>query len=138
MVQCKIKFKQNNSTNLLIPQVGWTVFPSQDIPVNINYGCVYHHIIESFNNGTLDQGENLNYNIDDEDTVTGKPLRKGSWLVRSGILENMEDCRTNWSFFLRGHVHHSMKEEKRLKVIVVLSSITGFVKFTQCDCRAAA
>ena len=95
MVQCKIKFKQNNSTNLLIPQVGWTVFPSQDIPVNINYGCVYHHIIESFNNGTLDQGENLNYNIDDEDTVTGKPLRKGSWLVRSGILENMEDCRTN-------------------------------------------
>ena len=31
-----------------------------------------------------------------------------------------------------------MKEEKRLKVIVVLSSITGFVKFTQCDCRAAA
>ena len=120
---------QNNSTNLLIPQVGWTVFPSQDIPVNINYGHVYHHIIESFNNGTLDQDENLNYNIDDEDTVTGEPLRKGSWLVRSGILENMEDCRTNRSFFLRGHVH---------QVIVVLSSITGFVKFTQCDCRAAA
>ena len=121
--------KQNNSTNLLIPQVGWTVFPSQDIPVNINSGHVYHYVIESFNNGTLDQDENLNYNIDDEDTVTGEPLRKGSWLVRSGILENMEDCRTNRSFFLRGHVH---------QVIVVLSSITGFVKFTQCDCRAAA
>ena len=121
--------KQNNSTNLLIPQVGWTVFPSQDIPVNINSGHVYHYVIESFNNGTLDQDENLNYNIDDEDTVTGEPLRKGSWLVRSEILENMEDSRTNRSFFLRGHVH---------QVIVVLSSITGFVKFTQCDCRAAA
>ena len=91
--------KQNNSTNLLIPQVGWTVFPSQDIQVNINSGHVYHYVIESFNNGTLDQDENLNYNIDDEDTVTGEPLRKGSWLVRSGILENKEDCRTNESFF---------------------------------------
>ena len=91
--------KQNNSTNLLIPQVGWTVFPSQDIPVNINSGHVYQYVIESFNNGTLDQDENLNYNIDDEDTVTGEPLRKGSWLVRSGILENKEDCRTNESFF---------------------------------------
>ena len=31
-----------------------------------------------------------------------------------------------------------MKAEKPLKVIAVLGSITGFVKFTECDCRAAA
>ena len=67
-----------------------------------------------------------------------KPLRKGHWLVRSGFLENVEDCRTNEIYFLRGNVHHSMKAEKPLKVLVVLSSITGFVKFAQCDCRAAA
>ena len=105
---------------------------------------MYYYIIESVNNiflpnsGTFDQDENLDHNIDDEDTVTAKPLRKGRWLVRSGFLENMEDCRTNENYFLRGRVHHSMKAEKPLKVIVVLSSITGFVKFTQCDCRAAA
>ena len=137
--------KQNNgSTNFLIPQVGWTMFPSQDIPVNFNYGHVYHYITESVNHlflpnsGTLDQDENLDDNIDDEDTVTAKPLRKGYWLVRSGFLENIEDCLTNENYFLRGHVHHSMKAEKPLKVILVLSSIPGFVKFTQCDCRAAA
>ena len=58
------------------------MFPSQDIPVNFNYGHVYHYIIESVNNlflpncVTLDQDENLDDNIDDEDTVTAKPLRK--------------------------------------------------------------
>lgn len=31
-----------------------------------------------------------------------------------------------------------MKAEKPLKIIVVLISITRFVKFTQCDCWAAA
>ena len=50
----------------------------------------------------------------------------------------MEVCQTNKNYFKRGQVHHSMKAEKPLKVIVVLSGITGFVKFTQCDCEAAA
>ena len=110
------------------------MFPSQDIPVNFNYGHVHHYIIESVNNlflpnrGALDQDENLDDNIDDEDTVTAKPLRKGRSQVRSGFLENMEDSRTNENYFLRGHVHYSMKAEKPLKVIVVLSSVTGFVK----------
>ena len=40
--------------------------------------------------------------------------------------------------FLRGHVHHFMKAETSLKFIVVLNSITGFVKFTQSYCGAAA
>ena len=85
------------------------MFPSQDVPVNFNYGHVYHYITESVkrlflpNSGTLDQDENLDDNIDDEDTVTAKPLRKGRWLVRSGFLENIEDCRTNENYFSRGH-----------------------------------
>ena len=36
----------------------------------------------------------------------------------------------NQSYVLSGHVHHSMKAEKPLNAIVVLSSIAGFVKFT--------
>ena len=120
--------------------------PSENIPVNFNYEHVYYYTIESVNNlflpnsgmGTLHQNKNLDDKIDDEDTVTAKPLRKGHCLVRSGFLENMEDCRTNENYLLCGHVHNSMKAEKPLKVFVTLSSITGFVKFTQCDCRAAA
>ena len=86
--------KQNNdATNFLIPWVRWPMFPSQDILVSFNYGHVYHYIIESVNklflpnSGTLDQDENLDDNIDDEDTVTAKPLRKGHWLVRSDFLK---------------------------------------------------
>ena len=71
-------------------------------------------------------------------SFTAKPLRKGHWLVRSGLLKNIEDFWTNEYYFLHSHVHHSMKAEKPLKFIVVLYSITGFVKFTQCDCRTAA
>ena len=57
------------------------MFPCQDTPVNFNYEHVYYYIIESVNNlflpsGTLDQDENLDNNIDDEDTVTAKSLRK--------------------------------------------------------------
>ena len=51
---------------------------------------MYHYIIESVNNlflqnsgmGTLDQNKNLDDNIDDEGTVTAKPLRKGRWLEK--------------------------------------------------------
>ena len=91
--------KQNNdATNFLIPWVRWPMFPSQDILVSFNDGHVYHYIIESVNklflpnSGTLDQDENLDDNIDDEDTVTAKQLRKGHWLVRSDFFENMLDC----------------------------------------------
>ena len=91
--------KQNNdATNFLIPWVRRTIFQNQDIPVSFNYGHVYHYIIESVNNlflcnsDTLDQDENLDDKIDDEDTVTAKPLRKGHWLVRGEFFENMVDC----------------------------------------------
>ena len=76
--------RQNiDSTNFLLPQVGWKIFPSEDKPVNFNCRHVYYYFIESFNNfflpisGTLDQDENLDDNINDEYTVTAKPLRKG-------------------------------------------------------------
>ena len=86
---------------------------------------MHHCITESVNNlflpnsGTLDQDENLDDNIDDEDTVTAKPLRNRRLLVKTEYLENMEDCRTNENYFLRGHVYHSMQVEKPLKFIVV-------------------
>ena len=81
-VKSSINKQNNDSSNFLILQVGWAMFPSQDIPVSFNSGHLYHYIIESVNNlflpnsGTLDQDEHLDDNIDDEDTVIGKPLRK--------------------------------------------------------------
>ena len=62
-------------------------------------------IIESVNNrfllnsSTLGQDENVDDNIDDEDTVTAKPLRRRHWLVRNGFLENIEDFQTNENYF---------------------------------------
>ena len=62
-------------------------------------------IIESVNNrfllnsSTLDQDKNVDDNIGDEDTVTAKPLRRRRWLVRNGLLENIEDFQTNENYF---------------------------------------
>ena len=62
-------------------------------------------IIESVNNrfllnsSTLDQDENVDDNIGNEDTVTAKPLRRRRWLVRNGLLENIEDFQTNENYF---------------------------------------
>ena len=82
-VKSSINKQNNNSSNFLIPQVDWAMFRNQGILVNFNYGHVCHYIIESMNNlflpnsGKLDQDENQVDNIDDENTVTAKPLRKG-------------------------------------------------------------
>ena len=35
-VKSSISKENNDSINFLIPQVGWKIFPSQDIPINFN------------------------------------------------------------------------------------------------------
>ena len=49
-VKASINKQNNDSINFLIPLVGWKMLPSEDIPVNFNYGHVFHYIIESVNN----------------------------------------------------------------------------------------
>ena len=41
-------------------------------------------------------------------------------------------------YFLRAHVHHSMKNEYTLNVSVVMSKASGFVVKARCDCKSRA
>ena len=41
-------------------------------------------------------------------------------------------------FYMRSHVHHSMKSELPLNVFINISNVSGYVKSAQCDCRASA
>ena len=78
-------------------------------------GHVYHYLVESIINvGDYDE------EMDCEDTVTERPLKKGRMLLKSNFVENVDDNNDNQQYFIRAHVHHSMKNEKPLLVTVVI------------------
>ena len=147
----KEKSKQRNSGSNVLPKdftfpvEGWKIFPSRDIPVNFNYGHVYHYLVESITNilipdhGQTDEERELS-GIDCEDTVTAKPLRKGRWLLKSGFVENVHDNFNSEQglYIIRGHVHHSMKSEYPLNVHVYISNASGYIKSSGCDCKASS
>ena len=128
----------------VLPNHGWKSFPSRNLPASFNYGHVYHYLVESISNVLLHDEHNLSDDdgegIDCEDTVTAKPLRKGRLLLKSGFVENTEDnySQESGSYFVRSHVHHSMKREKPLCVNSVISNISGYVKSASCTCRASS
>lgn len=126
-----------------LPEGGWKHFPSKNLPENFNYGHVYFYLVESSSksfNILQDSSDSDDDNIyDNSDTVTAKPLKKGRSLLSSGFIENIQD---NYSpekheHYIRAHVHHSMKNELPLNVNVVLSDISGHVKYGTCDCRSS-
>ena len=90
----KEKSKQSNSGSHVLPKdftfpvEGWKIFPSRDIPVNFNYGHVYHYLVESITNILIpdhvqaDEERELS-GIYCEDTVTPRLLCKGSGFVEN-------------------------------------------------------
>ncbi|EDO34413.1 predicted protein [Nematostella vectensis] len=71
------------------PDTGWKTFPSMNIPAMFNYGHIYHYLVESVAQLCANDEEEREMNI--EDSVTEKPLRKGRSLVTSGFVENIQD-----------------------------------------------
>ena len=114
---------------LQLPCSGWKQFPSINVPALFNYGHVYHYLVESISQfGCLaDDDDSEDSDTDNGYTTTAKPLRKGRQLVNSGFVVDTQDCKDEEHYFLRGHVHHSMKSEYPLNVSVVLSNASGFV-----------
>ena len=67
-----------------------------------------------------------------------KPLRKGRKLIKSEFVVDLQDNSNDIYYFLRAHVHHSMKNEYPLNASVALSKASGFVVKASCDCRSRA
>eukprot|EP00794_Sanderia_malayensis_P010597 gene10597-11718_t len=135
---------ENNLTSVkldksIIPNKGWKVFPSCNIPRMFNYGHIYLYLVESVADFAM--GSFTDENDDNQDSgfaTTAKPLRKGMNLVKSGFVENIQDNLENDSYHLRAHVHHSMKSDPPLNVAIALSCISGSIKSASCNCRASA
>eukprot|EP00795_Rhopilema_esculentum_P007387 gene7387-13136_t len=109
-----------------------------------NYGHVYHYIAESiskFAMGNNDEDSNDEDSNDESNTgytATAKPLRKGMNLMKSDFISDIQDKQIEDSLFVRAHVHHSMKNDVPLNVVIGLSSISGSVQLAKCNCKASA
>lgn len=108
------------------PVQGWKEFPSLNIPTMFNYGHVYHYLVESVDHLLETEGDNDDFA---EDTVTAKPLRKGRNLLESNFIENLQNVDDDSHYFVRAHVHHSMKSDLPLQVFVSLSKASGYTIF---------
>ena len=87
--------KQKNSHVMLyfidisIPGDGWRDFPSRNLPQNFNYGNIYHYLVESINKVCChDDYDDEEYGDKGESIgeVTSRPLKKGTWLLKSGFV----------------------------------------------------
>ena len=134
--------------NIDIPVEGWGNFPSKDIPGMFNYGHVYQYLIESVaqfgqaglsqNASSEDEDDNRDFPEDSGYTSTARTLRKGMSLMKSGFVNDILDNTDDNYYFCKAHVHHSMKNELPLAVVVVLSHKSGSVQQATCTCRASA
>ena len=133
---------KDSSSAANTPSDGWTAFPSVDIPEMFNYGNSYHYLIESIAEFGITYDYDSDKEIDSDDdsgyTTTEKPLRKGRKLIESEFVVDLQDNSNDIYYFLRAHVHHSMKNEYPLNASVVLSKASGFVVKASCDCRSRA
>ena len=120
---------EEQPSNLLLGS-GWKTFPSRDLPEMFHYGHVYAYLIESLVTVKLNEGEQGN-----ADDGTGKPLRKGRSLLSSNFVENVTDNADEHHYYASAHVHHSMKNEKPLHVIITISKASGGIMKGKCTCR---
>ena len=124
------------------PTQGWKSFPSRDVPKHFAHGHIYHHMVESISHtSSSDRNKNSDSSSscsDDGYATTAKPFQKGQRLMESGFVENIEDNSHEGAYFMRAHVHHSMKKENALKVLIGISKRSGFVLKAECNCRASA
>ena len=60
-------------------------------------------------------------------------------LLKSGFVVDTQDNydELKQEFYVRSHVHHSMKSELPLNVFIAISNVSGYVKNAKCDCRAS-
>ena len=98
---------------------GWGNFPSQTLPSMFNHGNIYHYLVESLLRIELEH-DNMGDEIGAE--ATAIPFRKGRQLLDSGFVEDIQDAVDDESYYLRAHVHHSMKKELPLLVTINISN----------------
>ena len=80
--------------DISIPGDGWRDFPSRNLNQNFNYGNIYHYLTESINKICCHNDyDDEQYGDEDESIgeATSKPLKKGTWLLKSGFVHDLQD-----------------------------------------------
>ena len=76
---------------LMQPEIILTENENLNLPQNFNYGNIYHYLVESINKVCChDDYDDEEYGDEDESIgeVTLKPLKKGTWLLKSGFVHD--------------------------------------------------
>ena len=126
---------------LMQPEIILTENENLNLPQNFNYGNIYHYLVESINKVCChDDYDDEEYGDEDDSIgeLTLKPLKKGTWLLKSRFVHDPQDNvdENNQYYILRRHVHHSMKNLLPLNTEVCVSIMSGFIKSARCDCKA--
>lgn len=56
--------------------------------------------------------------IEQRDTVTAEPLKKGRSQLESGFIENVQIGENANMYFIKAHAHHSTKNECYLLILL--------------------
>ena len=76
---------------LMQPEIILTENENLNLPQNFNYGNIYHYLVESINKVCChDDYDDEEYGDEDESIgeVTLKPLKKDTWLLKSGFVHD--------------------------------------------------
>ena len=82
-----------NFNDIGIPGDGWTDFPSKNLPQNFNSGNVYHYLVAMMimtMKSMVIKTRAYEHNYRSIE-VTSKPLKKGTWLLKSGFIHDPQD-----------------------------------------------
>lgn len=137
------------------PKHGYDVFPSRDIPINFNFGSVFHYMIETMPNYKSstdldsDSSDSSDSSDEEEEQVIkirdpfldgesqeirrSKKLRRGLLFVKSKFVTGVQDCLQGQLHYYKGHIRASM-EKTAYWVHVALSHVSGSVIKCTCDC----
>lgn len=122
-----IKISPNGSND----ELKWTIFPSINIPELFNKGHVHHFMVGEVHEMRLDEEEFANHGV-----ATTLSKNKGEQLQKSGFVHDVGNAEDGHQYYMKAHVHHSMKGEPPLLASVTLSKATGFVLNGKCTCKA--
>ena len=124
---------QGNGEKFANENLVWNNFPTINIPAVFNEGHIYRYLIEGVDEVLLPGDGDVCV-----DNATSKSKRKGEMLFSSGFVKNVQDSEDMQHYYLRAHVHHSMKNELPLQSLVAISKPSGYVKHGSCTCVAQA
>ena len=74
-------FRKPADADSLIPQNGWQVFPSQNIPSMFNYGHVYYYLVESIENNSENDEHDVEECGDDRGHHDSQAIKERTCLV---------------------------------------------------------